>query len=92
MEVIKKYSHVIWYSTAIILFIFTIIYLVKANDFMRQGGFISAAYFKCYLVGGDAYNYIIGGTYSTTLTVRALIFSVLSVGSLIMGGISSLKK
>lgn len=35
-------------------------------------------------VGGDAYNYIINGTYSTTYAVIALVFIVCAFGCLIL--------
>ena len=38
-------------------------------------------------VGGDAYNYIINGTYSTTYVVIALIFVVCAFGCLILRAI-----
>ena len=36
-------------------------------------------------VGGDAYNYIISGTYSTTIMLRSLLFAVLGSVFLLMG-------
>lgn len=69
-----------------------IVYLSKANSFLdgtaKMFGDAYSSMSKRY-VGGDAYNYIIAGTYSTTVTVRALIFAVLGSVSLIMGKLTS---
>jgi hypothetical protein len=35
-------------------------------------------------VGGDAYNYIINGTYATSFFVLALVFSILGIGFIIV--------
>lgn len=86
--------HWIWYILGAICFIITIVYLVKANAYLDGTARMMGDYYdsmaKKY-VGGDAYNYIIAGTYSTTITIRALIFCVLGIGSIIIGKISSLK-
>jgi hypothetical protein len=78
----------IWYVIGIVCFIFALTYLVKANDFLAGNAKMFTNNFKgmdLKYVGGDAYNYIIAGTYSTTLTVRALFFAFLGGICLLMG-------
>lgn len=41
-------------------------------------------------VGGDAYNYIINGTYATSYFVLALLFAVLAVGFIVAGYLDKL--
>lgn len=83
----------IWYVLAAIAFTCVIICLVQANDFMSNGGIFMERYHSMreQYVGGDAYNYIIAGTYSTTITVRALIFTVLGTGCILAGKLTALK-
>lgn len=77
-----------WYLGGIIFLLFALVYLFKANAYLDTQAKI---FIECpsgmgeRYVGGDAYNYIIAGTYSTTLTVRALLFAVLGGVSLLMG-------
>jgi len=94
-NIVLKYNVWILYSLSLIFFIISLFFLIQANDYMEgTAQLFGDSYSKMpkRYVGGDAYNFIIAGTYSTTLTLRALIFTVLSVGFLISGKIASLKK
>jgi hypothetical protein len=67
--------------------IIALVNLTSANEFLSGEAKMlseSSGMHQTY-VGGDAYNYIIAGTYSTTLTVRALIFAILAGFSFLMG-------
>ncbi|MFA6832527.1 MAG: hypothetical protein WCR36_09730 [Bacteroidaceae bacterium] len=78
----------IWYLIGIIFFIFAFTYLFQANDFLTANGKMFTehhAKMDQRFVAGDAYNFIIAGTYSTTLTVRALFFALLGGISFLMG-------
>lgn len=78
----------IWYLIGVIFFISAFTYLFKANDFLAANGKMFTAHdmeMSQRYVGGDAYNFIIAGTYSTTLTVRALFFAFLGGFSFLMG-------
>ena len=78
-----------------IFLLIALCYLLQANTFLFGTAKIFGTEYGLMMkeyVGGDAYNFIIAGTYSTTLTVRALIFTVLSCTSVIVGKLNSSKK
>lgn len=83
-----KHYYGLWYLAGIIFLFIAIYYLIQANDYLwgtakifgREHDPMMTEY-----VGGDAYNFMIAGAYSTTLTVRALIFTILSSASAIIG-------
>lgn len=84
----------IWYIISVIFFIFAFVYLSQANDYIDNSAKMMSnndSGMSQRYVGGDAYNYIIAGTYSTTISIRALIFCILGIGSIIIGKISSQK-
>lgn len=84
-----------WYILGGVFLFIALCYLLQANAFLFGTAKIFGTEYGLMMkeyVGGDAYNIIIAGTYSTTLTVRALIFTVLSCSSIIVGKLSSLKK
>ena len=69
-----------------VLFILSTFFLYKGYDKMTN--YYSSESFSSLnrnsYVGGDAYNYIINGTYSTSFFVLATMFSLLGMGCLIL--------
>jgi len=89
-SIFEKNPALLWYIISAIFFILMLVYLFKANVFLAGEAkiFGDGRMYERY-VGGDAYNFIIAGTYSTTLTVRALLFAILGSVTLIMGKLKS---
>ncbi|AXG70025.1 hypothetical protein KORDIASMS9_02254 [Kordia sp. SMS9] len=56
--------------------------LQKENSFIYDEKF--GGMNKKY-VGGDAYNFIIAGTYSTTIMLRSVVFTILGCVCLLLG-------
>ena len=67
----------------ILFFIAAGYFLFQAYDKMTNYRNTDFSSVNAY-VGGDAYNYIINGTYSTTYAVIALVFIVCAFGCLIL--------
>lgn len=86
-----KTVHNGWYILSAIFFIICIYFLFSANGYMKEGGIFTGNYHYMYkqYVGGDAFNYIIASGYATVITMRAVLFAVLSTGSCIAGIISN---
>jgi hypothetical protein len=84
--------NVVWYIVGAVLLVIAVYFLFRANAFVDNDLKIFGSKFSAMrkqYVGGDAYNYIIAGTYSTTLTVRAVFFALLGSVSLLMGKLKS---
>jgi hypothetical protein len=76
----------ICYILSAIFFIAMLVHLIGANTYLAgEAKWFGDGRMSERYVGGDAYNFIIAGTYSTTLTVRALLFAVLGSVTLIIG-------
>ena len=72
----------IWIFVGFILILVSILFFIQSFSYMstsKYGNDMDKTF-----VGGAAYNYIIAGTYSTTIMLRALFFALLGGFSLLM--------
>ena len=85
-------NQVKWIVAAVISFILSVIMIYKGYDKMTNYYIseYSSISTNAY-VGGDAYNYIINGTYATSFFVLATMFSLMGIGFIIINYISKRK-
>lgn len=90
----KNDNQKIYNIIATIMFIVSLIMIFtgydKITNYSNVGDTITSLSKNAY-VGGDAYNYIINGTYATSYFVLATLFALVGIGFVIIGYLDKIK-
>lgn len=90
----KKDNQITYNIIATIMFVVSLIMIFKGYDKMINysniGDTVTSLSKNAY-VGGDAYNYIINGTYATGYFVLATLFALVGIGFIIIGYLDKIK-
>ncbi|MBC8757216.1 hypothetical protein H2O64_21280 [Kordia sp. YSTF-M3] len=85
----NKNTSTIWYVIGVILIAISLYFFVdsygytlkESKDFLNN---VSYEGMNKKFVEGDAYNYIIAGTYSTTMMLRSVVFAIIGCTFLLL--------